>query len=160
VRTSTLGIPAAILAGMAFCFAAPAHASSCGIDHQQAYERGVNDGRADGERGLKKKAKRHNPDLDRDSKRGQCYLEGYNIGYGNASADARKESSYDQESSHNGAPTPGSNERAYYDDGCRAGTQDAKLSMSMAYERHSDSYDRRFEPYFAQGYEACWKKHR
>jgi len=50
---------------------------------------------------------------------------------------------------------PGSNEQAYYDDGCVAGTGDAKASMSMAYERH-DGYDSRFEPYFRQGYEACW----
>ena len=154
MRTSTLGILAAILAGMAFCFAAPAHASNCGMDHQKAYEAGVSDGRADGSGGLPQKPKRHKPDLDKNSDKGKCYLEGYGIGYANASADAKKAPSDD------GAPTPGSNERAYYDDGCRAGTQDAKLSMSMAYERHSDSYDRRFEPYFAQGYEACWKKHR
>ena len=51
--------------------------------------------------------------------------------------------------------TPGSNEQAYFDDGCVAGTRDAKASMSMAYERH-DGYDSRFEPYFRQGYEACW----
>ena len=51
--------------------------------------------------------------------------------------------------------TPGSNEQAYFDDGCVAGTSDAKASMSMAYERH-DGYDSRFEPYFRQGYEACW----
>ena len=160
MQTLKFFLSTTILVGLALCFVTPSHASSCGVDHQQAYERGVNDGRADAERGLEKKAKRHNPDLDRDSKKGRCYVEGYNIGYGNASADARKESSYDQESSHDGAPTPGSNERAYYDDGCRAGTQDAKLSMSMAYERHSDSYDRRFEPYFAQGYEKCWRQHR
>lgn len=154
MRTSILGVLAAILAGMAFCFAAPTHASNCGIDHQKAYEAGVNDGRADGASGMKEKPKRHRPNLDKNSNKDQCYVEGYKIGYGNASADAKKESSDD------GAPTPGSNERAYYDDGCKAGTSDAKLSMSMAYERHSDSYDRRFEPYFAQGYEACWKKNR
>lgn len=57
-------------------------------------------------------------------------------------------------------PTPGSNERAYYDDGCGKGTSDAKASMSMAYERHAEMYDTRFEPYFKQGYEACWKKFR
>ncbi len=57
-------------------------------------------------------------------------------------------------------PTPGSNERAYYDDGCRAGTTDAQSSMSMAYERHAEMYDSRFEPYFKQGYEACWLQYR
>jgi len=50
---------------------------------------------------------------------------------------------------------PGSNEQAYYDDGCVAGTNDAKARMSMTYQRH-DGYDSRFEPYFRQGYEACW----
>ena len=55
--------------------------------------------------------------------------------------------------------TPGSNEQAYYDDGCVAGTNDAMASMSMAYERH-DGYDSRFEPYFRQGYEACWAANR
>ncbi len=55
--------------------------------------------------------------------------------------------------------TPGSNEQAYFDDGCVAGTSDAKASMSMAYERH-DGYDSRFEPYFRQGYEACWAANR
>jgi hypothetical protein len=154
VRTSILGVLAASLTGMAFCFAAPAHASNCGMDHQKAYEAGVNDGRADGSSGLQQKPKRHKPNLDKNSDKDKCYVEGYKIGYANASADAKKESSYD------GAPTPGSNERAYYDDGCKAGTRDAKNSMSMAYERHSDSYDRRFEPYFAQGYEACWRKNR
>ena len=55
--------------------------------------------------------------------------------------------------------TPGSNEQAYFDDGCVAGTSDAKAKMSMAYERH-DGYDSRFEPYFRQGYEACWAANR
>jgi hypothetical protein len=67
VRTSTLGISAAILAGMVFSFAAPAQASNCGIDHQKAYEAGVNDGRADGSSGLQQKAKRHKPNLDKNS---------------------------------------------------------------------------------------------
>jgi len=58
-----------------------------------------------------------------------------------------------------GGPTPGSNERAYYDDGCVAGTRDAQNSMSMAYDRH-EGYDSRFEPYFKQGYEACWLQNR
>jgi hypothetical protein len=57
-------------------------------------------------------------------------------------------------------PTPGSNERAYYDDGCRAGTQDAQSSMSMFHGRHADQYDTRFEPSFQQGCEACWLQNR
>ena len=56
--------------------------------------------------------------------------------------------------------TPGSNEQAYFDDGCVAGTSDAKASMSSVYERYSDQYDTRFEPYFRQGYEACWAANR
>ncbi|SDL60582.1 hypothetical protein [Aliiruegeria lutimaris] len=56
--------------------------------------------------------------------------------------------------------TPGSNEQAYYDDGCVAGTQDGKASMSSVYQRYSDQYDTRFEPYFRQGYEACWAANR
>ncbi len=56
--------------------------------------------------------------------------------------------------------TPGSNEQAYYDDGCVAGTGDAQASMSMAYERYANQYDTRFEPYFRQGYEACWAANR
>jgi len=56
--------------------------------------------------------------------------------------------------------TPGSNEQAYYDDGCAEGTQDGKASMSRDYERYADQYDTRFEPYFRQGYEACWAANR
>lgn len=156
--TLKLGVPAAILAGIAFYIAAPAHASNCGIDFQKAYEAGVKDGRADGASGLKEKARRHRPDFDKNSEKDQCYKEGYEIGYGNAAADAnrsRPSDGYDSD-----VPTAGSNERAYYDDGCRKGTKDAKMSMSMAYQRHSDMYDTRFEPYFAKGYEACWRRHR
>jgi len=58
------------------------------------------------------------------------------------------------------APRNGTNERAYYDDGCAAGTSDAKDSMSQYYGRHSDSYDSRFKPYFKQGYEHCWSMYR
>ena len=48
-----------------------------------------------------------------------------------------------------------SNECEYYKDGYRAGVQDGKMGMSMAYERH-EGYDSRFEPYFARGYQAGW----
>jgi hypothetical protein len=51
------------------------------------------------------------------------------------------------------------NECEYYKDGYRAGADDGKMGMSMAYERH-DGYDSRFEPYFARGYEAGWKANR
>lgn len=128
----------------------PAFASNCGVDFQHAYETGVSDGRADGANGYGKRATRHRPHLERDSDRGKCYVEGYRTGYANAAADANKGPA------HGNAPTPGSNERAYYDDGCLEGTRDANASMSMAYERHADMYDSRFESYFAQGYEECW----
>ena len=52
--------------------------------------------------------------------------------------------------------TPGSNEQAYYDDGCAAGTSDGAAGMSSVYERYSNQYDSRFEAYFRQGYEVCW----
>ena len=56
--------------------------------------------------------------------------------------------------------TPGSNEQAYFDDGCVAGARDGKAGMSNVYERYSDQYDTRFEPYFRQGYQACWAANR
>jgi len=81
----------------------------------------------------------------------------YSDGYSRGVEERDEQTSY---RAHGSAPTPGSNERAYYDDGCSEGTRDAKASMSMAYERHADMYDSRFEPYFAQGYEACWRHFR
>ena len=51
------------------------------------------------------------------------------------------------------------NECEYYKDGYRAGAEDGKMGMSMAYERH-EGYDSRFEPYFARGYEAGWMANR
>lgn len=140
--------------GAAFLLATPALASNCGIDFQHAYETGVSDGRADGAHGMGKRHDRHRPHFERNSNRGKCYAEGYEIGYGNAAADAKKAPA------HDGAPKAGSNERAYYDDGCLEGTRDAQASMSMAYERHAGMYDSRFEPFFAQGYEACWRHFR
>ena len=135
-----------------------ARATNCGADFQHAYEKGVRDGRADGAH-----LREYNP-LSHGRKvslkwnhRGDCYREGYDIGYQNAAADAKKRPA---RPSHDNAPTPGSNERAYYDDGCHEGTGDAQASMSMAYERHAGMYDRRFEPYFKQGYEHCWKMFR
>ena len=52
------------------------------------------------------------------------------------------------------------NECAYYEDGYRAGRQDGEASMSRVYERYSDGYDSRFEPYFAKGYDAGWHDYR
>jgi hypothetical protein len=51
------------------------------------------------------------------------------------------------------------NECEYYQDGYRAGAEDGKMGMSMAYQRH-EGYDSRFEPYFARGYEAGWRANR
>jgi hypothetical protein len=129
-------------------------AANCGMDFQHAYETGVSDGRADGSHQIKADAARHGRKVSANKDaRGECYREGYKIGFNNAAADASKSKGA---VNHGNAPTPGSNERAYYDDGCHEGTVDAQNSMSMAYVRHSDMYDRRFEPYFQQGYEACW----
>jgi len=52
------------------------------------------------------------------------------------------------------------NECAYFKDGFEAGRQDGVASMSSVYERYSDQYDTRFEPYFARGYEEGWMKYR
>lgn len=45
----------------------------------------------------------------------------------------------------------------YYRDGYKAGGQDRKANMSMAYERHNDAYDSRNESYYQAGYEDGWK---
>lgn len=52
------------------------------------------------------------------------------------------------------------NECEYYMDGYRAGKEDGQMSMSNFYGRHSDYYDTRFEPYFADGYNAGWNDYR
>ncbi len=67
--------------------------------------------------------------MNAEKSRGECYVEGYKIGYDNAAADGGKRGRH----SHGDAPEAGSNERAYYDDGCRDGTGDAKMGMSIAY---------------------------
>jgi len=48
----------------------------------------------------------------------------------------------------------------YYKDGYKAGKDDGKASMSRFYGRHSDSYDSRFEPFFADGYKDGWHDYR
>jgi hypothetical protein len=135
-----------------------ARAANCGIDFQHAYESGVRDGRADGAHLYEYNPMSHGRKVAMKwGERGTCYRQGYDTGYQNAAADARKRPS---RPSHDNAPTPGSNERAYYDDGCHEGTGDAQMNMSMAYQRHSDMYDSRFEPYFKQGYDHCWEMFR
>lgn len=52
------------------------------------------------------------------------------------------------------------NECEYYKDGYRAGAEDGKASMSMAYVRHAGDYDSRFEPYYKSGYEKGWQANR
>jgi len=47
---------------------------------------------------------------------------------------------------------------AYYDDGCKAGASDKKSRLSMAYERHSGSYDTANAGSFEAGYNKCWMK--
>jgi hypothetical protein len=47
-----------------------------------------------------------------------------------------------------------------YETGVEQARADAKIVMSMAYERHAEDIDRMFELYFSKGYEHCWKRHR
>lgn len=54
----------------------------------------------------------------------------------------------------------GGNECEYYMDGYWAGKDDAEMSMSRVYQRHSEDYDSRFEEYFARGYQSGWNDHR
>ena len=133
-------------------------ASNCGYDFQHAYEKGVDDGRLDGAHKKSNDPTRHKKHVlrkvDKGKPRAECYVEGYNIGYQNAYADARKSHS------GRGAPEDGTNERAYYDDGCDAGTRDAQDGMSKAYDRHNHDYDSRFERYFRHGYNSCWNHYR
>lgn len=44
----------------------------------------------------------------------------------------------------------------FFDEGCKAGKEDKKIGQSMAYERHSDSYNTDNEGSFRAGYEKCW----
>jgi hypothetical protein len=141
----------------AIAYAGPVLAQDCS-GHQEDYEAGVNDGRLDGSRGASENPTRHRDRSNKHKNRQACYEQGYQTGYSNAAADANR--NHASGNRDHGAPTEGSNEREYYDDGCHEGKRDAKNGMSMAYERHSDMYDSRFEPYFAQGYEACWRQYR
>ena len=45
----------------------------------------------------------------------------------------------------------------YYRDGYKAGRQDRKANMSMAYERHDGAYDSQNASYYQAGYEDGWK---
>ena len=54
----------------------------------------------------------------------------------------------------------GLEEALEFDDGCRRGREDGRAGMSSYYGRYSDEYDSRFEPYFARGYEQCWRENR
>jgi hypothetical protein len=49
------------------------------------------------------------------------------------------------------------NECVYFKEGYAVGNEDAKASLSNAYQRHEDSYDSRFESAFSKGYEQGWK---
>lgn len=45
------------------------------------------------------------------------------------------------------------NECAYFRDGYKAGVSDKKAGMSNAFNRHSNSYDSRFQSNYQAGYE-------
>ena len=47
---------------------------------------------------------------------------------------------------------------AYYDNGCKAGASDKKSRLSMAYERHSGSYDTANAGSYEAGYNKCWMR--
>ena len=140
--------------------ATQSYAIDC-ANHADAYEAGVAAGREDGAREKSQDPSRHRERDGKHKARYACYEKGYGVGYANAAADARRESSshssrYDEDD----IPRAGSNERAYFDDGCRRGREDGRNGMSSYYGRYSDEYDRRFEPYFARGYEKCWRENR
>ncbi|MFZ9394860.1 MAG: hypothetical protein ACO25F_02215 [Erythrobacter sp.] len=148
------GAAVGAVAGAAILGALLTHKSHHHEDKQHAadqkaeadYERGYNDGLYN--------AAYHNYD------RSEQYASGYQAGVDEREANLRNHNRRGGYAPASRAPTPGSNERAYYDDGCEAGKRDAQASMSMYYGRHPDGYDRRFEPYFKSGYEECWAKFR
>ena len=134
-------------------------------DHAEDYEAGVEAGREDGGRGKSQDPSRHRESDGKHKNRYACYEKGYGVGYTNAAADARKESSshHSHDARHDdedNIPRAGSNEREYFDDGCRRGRDDGRAGISSYYGRYSDDYDSRFEPYFARGYEQCWRENR
>ncbi|MGY3854376.1 DUF3011 domain-containing protein [Aeromonas aquatilis] len=45
----------------------------------------------------------------------------------------------------------------YFKDGLKAGKEDRAAGLSNAYQRHSDSFDSRFESSFSKGYEHGWR---
>jgi len=148
----------------ALCGATHVQANDC-ANHAEAYEAGVEAGREDGGRGKSQDPSRHRGVDGKHKNRYACYVKGYGVGYSNAAADARKESSRhhardDRQDEGDSIPRAGSNERGYFDDGCRRGREDGRAGMSSYYGRYSDEYDSRFEPYFARGYEQCWRENR
>ena len=136
------------------------HAIDC-ADHAEAYETGAAAGREDGARGKPQDPSRHQKNDGKHKNRYACYEKCYGVGYTNAAADARKQSSrHHSRDEEDNIPRAGSNEREYFDDGCRRGRDDGRAGMSSYYGRYSDDYDSRFEPYFARGYEQCWRENR
>ncbi|MBX7539947.1 hypothetical protein [Qipengyuania sphaerica] len=116
------------------------------VEDEAHFERGYKDGLYN--------APYHNAD------RSNAYSRGYQSGVDERLANLRHHSGQGGYAPASKAPKPGSNERAYFDDGCRAGKSDARASMSMYHGRHSGAYDSRFEPYFKSGYEECWARFR
>jgi hypothetical protein len=140
--------------------ATPATARDCsGDDVYKIYEQATSKGHQDAQDHEDSRAHHHYRHMHLSSDQKSCYKEGYENGYANESADMRKGDD-DRDDDNGDKPRHGTNERAYYDDGCKAGKSDAKDNMSNAYQRHGDDYDSRFEPYFKQGFEHCWSKYR
>lgn len=64
------------------------------------------------------------------------------------------------QNTHGGYLDNDANNRAFYEDGYCAGRMDAKNNQSMAYQRHTDAYDNRFENAYRMGYETGWNQTR
>jgi hypothetical protein len=157
---------ATLVSAFLFALAGASHvyALDC-ADHAEDYEAGVEAGRSDAEREKSQNPSRHRESDGKHKNRYACYEKGYGVGYSNAAADARREHSGrhsrdDRYSDEDDIPRAGSNEREYFDDGCRRGREDGRAGMSSYYGRYSEEYDSRFEPYFARGYEKCWRENR
>ena len=145
-------ITAAAIALATVSFAiAPASADSCKTKKlKNIYEMGKQYGAEDAKAGLGLDPTKHGDVYDGTAE-GDCFTSGYSKGYQKAANAANNSSSTSDYPA-------GSNEEAYYKDGCAAGKTDRKNNQSMAYERHSGDYDSRFEAAFAAGYNHCWMK--
>ena len=159
IKTIKLGATLLVAAPL-LLLTVPASAQDCaGGDVQEIYEEASIKGREDAQDGEDNRAHHHYRHMHLSHDQQRCYKQGYHNGYANGAADSSKGDDY-RDDDNGDKPRHGSNERAYYDDGCKAGKSDARDNMSNAYQRYHNDYDTRFEPNFKQGYERCWNKYR